>query len=293
MDKEKILELLENARRESFIFQKKYQGPGVVKKIKRFLRYKNSYLRYVLGKLGIFRKYQFLSEFGMINMGLREIKTAVYFLENIRPLDVFYDVGANQGFFSILINEAFRDKVEIHAFEPIPETFQILKVNFKGNFKNIFLNNVALLNKPGCVNFKVPKRSFLLGSATFINDFAKKHLGNFYDVSVPTITLDGYVSNNHPPDFIKMDVEGSEKLVIEGGVQTFTKFFPVVVMEICTGELGLNFSLKSASKLVEFGYKIFYIDDATNKLIEMSLRELENFIKTKIDLNGDNFVFKK
>ncbi len=293
MNREKFLELLENTKQEAFIFGEKYQGPGILKKIKRFLRYKNSYLKYVLGKLRIFQKYQFLSEFGVINMGLREIKTAIYFLQNIKPGDVFYDIGANQGFFSILINEAFREEVEIHAFEPIPATFKILKRNFKQNSKNIFLNNVALLDKSGYVNFKVPKNSFLSGSATFVDDFALKHLKNFYDISVKAITLDKYISNSRPPDFIKMDVEGSEKLVIKGGIQTFTKFSPVVVMEICTGELGLNFSIKSASKLVELGYKIFYIDDKTNKLIEMSLKELENFIKTKGDLNGDNFLFQK
>ena len=43
--------------------------------------------------------------------------------------DVVFDVGANIGLFTIWLNNAFEGDIEIHAFEPIPDVYRILKLN--------------------------------------------------------------------------------------------------------------------------------------------------------------------
>ncbi|MFX0098976.1 MAG: FkbM family methyltransferase [Candidatus Hodarchaeota archaeon] len=59
--------------------------------------------------------------------------------------DVIFDIGANIGLFSLYINEIF-ENLQIHAFEPVPVTFEALQKNL-GNFSNIKLINQGLGEK--------------------------------------------------------------------------------------------------------------------------------------------------
>jgi FkbM family methyltransferase len=291
MNKEYILNLLQKARKDCIEFEREYQGGSLYKKIKRLLKYKGKYLEYVLAKMGINRKFSFLSYFGILNMGLREIKTAEFFIKNIKLGDVFYDIGANQGFFSLLIKEAFGDEVEVHSFEPIEDNFIELTKNLN-KYQNIFLNIIALSDYIGEINFKIPKNKFLLGHVTVVDDFAKKFLKNNYiEVKAKCITLDEYCKTHKPPTYIKLDVEGSEQFVVEGGKETLNTFSPVIIMEIVTGDIGINYSLKAAKKLENLDYKVYEIDDFSGNVKFISYEELENFIKNKLDIVGDNFLF--
>lgn len=250
------------------------------------------YIKYSLGRFGIYRKFNFLSYFGILNRGIREIKSIYYILKNIEPGDVFYDIGANQGLFSVIVNESFGKQVEIHAFEPISYNFKILQKNLPKK-ENIFLNNIALLDREGEIKFKVPKSESLLASSTISNEYADKYLKNYYEIKVSCMSLYRYIKNHKPPTIVKMDVEGAEPFIIDGGKIFFSEFSPQIIMEIQTGNIGLEYSLKAAKKLEELGYKIYKIDDETNGLKPISIKELENFIKERQDLDEDNFVFKK
>ena len=66
---------------------------------------------------------------------------------------VVMDIGAYSGIYSLVAASA-NQKIEIHAFEPHPNTFKILKNNITVNaFKNIFLNNFALSDTDGEILF--------------------------------------------------------------------------------------------------------------------------------------------
>jgi FkbM family methyltransferase len=293
MNKEYILNLLQKARKDCVEFEQKYQGGGLYKKIKRLLKYKGRYLEYALAKLGINRKFSFLSYFGILNMGLREIKTAEFFIKNIKPGDVFYDIGANQGFFSLLIKEAFGDKVEVHSFEPVEQYFQIIQERFKNNLNknNIYLNQLALSDHIGDLELKVPAKMGFNSTASILDDFAERYFKKYKEIKVKCTTLDDYCTTHKYPTFIKIDVDGSESFVIDGATTTLSKYGPVICMEIMDGDMGMKYSLKAVNKLINFGYKIFHIDDdQSNDLIEFSLGDLIDYIKIP---KGDNFVFAK
>jgi len=209
--------------------------------------------------------------------------------DEIKSGDVFYDIGANQGLFSVFINKALRNKVEIHIFEPISDNFNVIEKNL--GLGNIFLNNVAIFDHEGKIKFKLPKKS-MLSQSTIIEEVAEKYLKDYYEIKIKCMTLDDYVNNHKPPTFIKIDVEGAEPFVIEGDKKLFFKFNPQIIMEILTGNIGLKYSLKAATKLEELGY-IYKISDETGRIEIQSLGKIENFIKGRIDINGDNFLFKK
>lgn len=291
MDKEKIINLLKEVKKEIAIFEKRYQGGGVFKKIKRFLRYREEYIKYILAKLGIYRHYRHLSYFGLLNSGWREIKSIEYFIKNIKKGDVFYDIGANEGLFSVILKEIFDDMIEIHCFEPIPRNFSILSKNLTKR-KNVFLNNFALLDYIGKIDFNIPKKELLFASSTIIEEGAKKYLGEYKKITVNCSTLDEYVKTHNLPTFIKMDVEGSEYFVISGGMNLFKNHSPQIIMEIQTGEIGMRYSLLAAKTLIDLGYSIFKIEDETGELLKLSEVDLIKFIQES-RLNEDNFLFRR
>jgi predicted RNA methylase len=78
-----------------------------------------------------------------------EIKIIKFLIKNFKENDIFYDVGANYGFYTCLAREFIIDG-EIHAFEPNPKIFKLLRENARLDiFKNTLLNEVALSDKTG------------------------------------------------------------------------------------------------------------------------------------------------
>jgi FkbM family methyltransferase len=57
----------------------------------------------------------------------------------------------------------------------------------------------------------------------------------FENMTVRTETLDGSLPAGYIPALIKIDVEGAERLVIEGAIQTISKYRPIVVFECGMG----------------------------------------------------------
>ena len=75
---------------------------------------------------------------------------------DIKEGDVVVDVGANIGLFSSWIHHQLHGRVNIYAFEPIPDTFDILRENsrcFSRQGKLIKIYNCALLDKNAVVSF--------------------------------------------------------------------------------------------------------------------------------------------
>jgi FkbM family methyltransferase len=73
-----------------------------------------------------------------------------------KPGDIVLDLGANEGMFSIMMAKLFPD-VQIYAFEPVPETFNVFKQNLYHNiqdfsFDQIHPHNQALGSSPGWVD---------------------------------------------------------------------------------------------------------------------------------------------
>ena len=97
-----------------------------------------------------------------------ELKIVKFLIKNFKENDNFYDIGANYGFYTLLAQE-FIIKVEIHAFEPLPKIFEILEKNAQiKKFKNTFLNQIALYDKNGEIEFYAPTSTFNTGDGSLI-----------------------------------------------------------------------------------------------------------------------------
>ena len=129
---------------------------------------------------------------------------------------VIFDVGANAGYYSKLIKDVMGGKAVIYAFEPSIKTFRKLSENLKGQ-SGITLFNLGL----GDENKKMVLFSNSEGSG-LASVYQRKldHLEVFMDhrEEVEISTLDSFCQE-HQIDhihFLKLDVEGHEKKVLEG-----------------------------------------------------------------------------
>lgn len=142
--------------------------------------------------------------------------------EYIEKSKVIVDVGANIGTHCVSYGN-MNNNCKIYAFEPQKELFEILSKNVKlNNLENtIKLYNKALGHKFDKLNLQpVPENQPFNKGGTGIGVGGEE---------CEVVTLDSL--NLDSCDFIKMDVEGAEPLVIMGGIDTIKSYKPVIMFE--------------------------------------------------------------
>ena len=163
---------------------------------------------------------------------------------------VFFDIGANVGYYTILASRAVGRAGSVVAFEPVVRNLVFLQ-------RHVDLNraaNVKIL--PFALSEKNSIASFSLG-----NNSAMGHLvesngasnGKNNDlVYVPTVSLDEIAAKlNLAPDVMKIDVEGAEMDVFRGGRETLAKAKPVIFLSTHSPQL----RRECLDFLGEIGYK--------------------------------------
>lgn len=155
------------------------------------------------------------------------------------------DIGANVGLFGLELALSNPD-IEYHMFEPLPTTFEMLKKTVKLNEVNedkFVLNNLGMSDEEGSFDFFLPGSSEAASLKPIEDEFYLKEsdeYGNYSGkstmkkVECRVTTLDKYVLDNKIDkiDFIKIDVEGNEKAVLFGAIQTLEKFHPLIYCEL-------------------------------------------------------------
>lgn len=272
-----------------------FQEGNVLAKVKRALFLREKYLVLLLHRMGLKKHATARLFFGKrLWIPLAEANALkMYFLGTLgssreRPLtaflsshlmaeDVFYDVGANFGFYSFLA-EAILSKGEVHAFEPNPRIYHYLAHN--AAHSHVVAQQLALSNMKGDVTFFDTVDDSSGGS--LIRDTEKAETA-YADTTVPATTLDAYVATHRPPSVIKIDVEGAEQLVLEGAVETLKKYRPVVILEVWGGERGETHHAAAIRFLLNVGYTPHRIDkqgDITpvSSIDISAIRRYENFV---------------
>jgi FkbM family methyltransferase len=300
-----FLEKLEKSFEKIKKFEK-FSGPGLMKKVKRLFFTHDVYVVYLWHRFSPFKKRKIRLFWGKtINMVFKnkppsfsvagvllhkgEYKLTKFFIKNLKETDIFYDVGASYGFYTYLALEFCK---EVHSFEPLPDVFENLKMNLE-NIENVFLNQVALSDKNGKTKIYLPVDNGFSSSesSTIIESLLRRRHHKFSDsLEIGTITLDNYLKNHNKPTVIKLDVEGAENIVIEGGYEFFKNNSPIIAMEVWSSKEGGEISMKAVEKLRELGYKSYLLNENGDlKLVGGNLP----LIVDQANLYADNFIFKK
>lgn len=184
-------------------------------------------------------------------------------------------VGASDGRHSYVMTQV-APKARIHAFEPQPFTFQVLKtcMAWHGIADRVVAVHAAVADKPGELLLVTPKKpSGRMGwTYAFVAEAAparpaRPDLDDQGFGAEPTrvVTLDGYCRDNGigRVDFIRMDVEGAEQRALEGAREVLDRDRPHVLLEIHPPMLAARFG-GSAQAVVELfrsrGYRMFALD---------------------------------
>ena len=189
-------------------------------------------------------------------LGFQDPRLTVFLIRNLKPDDVFIDAGSNIGYYSLLAKNLVGPKGKIYSFEPTPAVCLVLRENTK-NFSNIFINQTALSNKIGFVNF------FDYGSRfSSFNTLFQREVGFLKSVEktikIKTETLDSFcIKRNIIPTTIKLDTEGSEYLVLEGASVIISRYHPLVILEVGGEKEWKGNCQKSLNFLSDHNYKIF------------------------------------
>jgi FkbM family methyltransferase len=175
----------------------------------------------------------------------------------VKNNSVCFDIGANIGETTLNFARLAREG-KVYSFEPVPFLFERLQTNVSfNNFPNIFLNNLALSDKKEQLFFESSKNHNSSGISLQKHPTSRSQ-------AVNSTTIDSFVEENNIThiDFMKIDVEGFESLVIKGGMRTLKKFMPVIFMEVDHHNLSKNNSSEKEllMQMHSLGYSLFRIE---------------------------------
>lgn len=145
--------------------------------------------------------------------------------------DIAFDIGTNVGEYTYVL-ERYVGSENVYSFEPIPALFKTLKKRFK----NVIVEPMALSNKSGSSQFKIPIINGIVFQTRGKLDLGITEPGetNYEIIEVQCNTIDEYVNRKAIPmiKFLKIDVEGHEVQVLKGGIKTINRSRPIMLIEI-------------------------------------------------------------
>ncbi|MCK9273183.1 FkbM family methyltransferase [Candidatus Gracilibacteria bacterium] len=175
-----------------------------------------------------------------IYYGCAEANLTNFIIRNLKENEIFIDGGANIGFYSLLSSALVGEKGSVHSFEPTPKTFKLLKKNSLQK-KNIKINQLAILDKETEIDFI----DYGIGYNAFNSINKRLNIkeieGLEQKIRVQTTTIDTYCEvENIKPNFIKLDLEGSEYLALEGSVKVLKEIRPILSIEVAGDKEWIN-----------------------------------------------------
>ena len=166
--------------------------------------------------------------FGVLNENYD--RAEVELIRKIVPDDgVFFDVGANCGYYSLAVAAKENFSGKVIAFEPLPPVGQLFEQSIAANGwqQKIELRKVALGHSPGTLPLTDAEFSINAGATRLAVGPGIRTTHRMVTVD----TLDN-VSAGASPDAIKIDIEGAEGLFLHGARETLQRQKPTLLFEI-------------------------------------------------------------
>ena len=171
---------------------------------------------------------------------LELVREAKKIIDTFTENDVFIDVGASIGVFSLLMGE----KGYCHSFEPHDELYEILKINLALNKRNnVYPSNVAVSDDRHY--YTMTTKSFS-GTNLSVIEILKAITSHM------TVKLDSFLMfrNTDNVKLIKIDTDGHDLQVLQGCKNIVEKYHPVILIEHSEDDEKIKELIK------EYNYKI-------------------------------------
>jgi len=178
---------------------------------------------------------------------------------------IVLDIGAYTGIYS-LVAASTNKNIEIHSFEPHPQTFKYFMQNMNLNrFKNIFPHNFALSKKDGKEIFYNSIGICPSGFSNLNHKYINPAAGQLKCRTMSVSTLFKKEISKKRISLIKIDVERGELLILKSMLSRILADKATVLCEILDEE---NYP-KFDKLFYDNGFKIFMIDDANHKIVQL------------------------
>jgi len=206
-------------------------------------------------------------------------------LRQTKSGDVIVDVGANIGYYTILLADKVGLNGKVYAFEPDLINFEILKKNVEVNkLKNVVLVRAAVSNKKGI--------SYLYKSKENYGDH--RMFGNEEKEEIKTIKLDNYLKNQKI-DLMKVDTQGWEPSVFEGAKKIIEKNKPTIFFEYSPAsyKLAKLDGLKMMRWLKKVYKKFWWIDEWLYLYKNLDKKKIDRICETNKTGYADLWIKNK
>lgn len=196
---------------------------------------------------------------GTLYTGLLEFEDMSFLLHCLNRNDLFVDVGANVGVYTVLAGKVCG--ASCLSFEPVPATFASLRENLALNdLKNVEARNIGVGRECSTLFFTSG-----LGSTNHALRPGEKAEDA---ISVPVETLDETVGGREPA-LIKIDVEGFEAEVIAGAASVISRPSLLAVIMELNGQ-GCQYGFDESAlhaKMLDYGFQTFTYEPFTRQLL--------------------------
>lgn len=194
---------------------------------------------------------------GNIYFKVFDYEESMFLMRTLKPNELFVDVGANLGHFSLLA--AGPARAEVIAIEPIPSTYRKLERNVKLNKldERIRCLNIGLGEREGNLRF--------LKDRTVMNRVALE--GEEGTIEIAVYSLDQILKGKDPV-FLKIDVEGFEYPVLKGAHQVLSNpSLMYLMLEFNDSGTKFGYSDSEVFELVtSYGFAPIRFDVTENKI---------------------------
>ncbi len=178
--------------------------------------------------------------------------------ERLKPGDVFFDLGANIGLFTLLAARIVGTSGEVFSFEPDSQNAARLRRNIDRNqFSNITVVEAGIWSSTGKLSFVAAEATSPdRGVGTFMLSSENAEV-NRSGTLTQCVALDDFAKTAPAPTAIKCDVEGAELEFLRGAQATLQKFRPWIICEMHS-----TANDRAARELLSaWGYKLESLDE--------------------------------
>jgi FkbM family methyltransferase len=180
------------------------------------------------------------------------------FAQYVNSNSIVIECGCHVGTHSLLLASLC---MTFYGFEPMPETYDVLMKNIAlNNINNAIIYKKGVADKEGVTRYSwIPENN--PGAAALDNNpMGRPNLPYpDKDIEVELVTIDSLQLDK--VDFMKIDVEGYETLVITGAINTIKKCRPIIIMEVWKDHCGVDIDYTKTifKNLLELGYDVSHM----------------------------------
>ena len=197
------------------------------------------------------------------------------------------DVGANLGIYSLYFSKKYTS-CQVHSYEPVSSVFKSFK-------RSADINNLTNLHPyllavgSDCCETEIyaaTEATYNKGLSSILNNFDLNE--TYIKEKINVISLDSHIKNYKKVSFIKIDVQGLEKNVLDGALEIIKRDNPVIIFE----HSDLYFKVPSETRkhisdlLSLQSYEIYLIRSGENEFKYLFLEDID-FRNSSDNIDGD------